>query len=68
MNIVIIPVMGGSKGIKRKNMAKVNGITLIERAIRTSLKAQVDRIIVTTDDLEIKKLVKNYDVMIHNRS
>jgi YrbI family 3-deoxy-D-manno-octulosonate 8-phosphate phosphatase len=68
LNIVIIPVRGGSKGIKRKNLAKVNGITLIERAIRTSLKAKVDHIIVTTDDLEIKNLVKNYEVIIHERS
>lgn len=69
MRILIIPVRGGSKGIPNKNLKTVNGITLTERAIRTSLKSTIDKIIVTTDSPEIKKTVSKYPrVEIHNRS
>ena len=69
MRILIIPVRGGSKGIPNKNLQTVNGITLTDRAIRTSLKAKIDKLIVSTDSSEIKKFVTKYPgVIIHNRS
>jgi N-acylneuraminate cytidylyltransferase len=69
LRILIIPVRGGSKGIPNKNLQTVNGITLVERAIRTSLRAKIDEIIVSTDSEEIKKVVKKYQkIKIHNRS
>ncbi len=68
MRILIIPARGGSKGILKKNLQKVNGISLIERAIKTSLKSSVDKIIVSTNDLEIKNIAKKYDVALHDRS
>jgi hypothetical protein len=48
-------VGGGSKGIVKKNLQTVNGISLIERALKSALKSSVDKIIVSTDDLEIEK-------------
>ena len=69
MRILIIPVRGGSKGIPNKNLQTVNGISLTERAIRTSLKSEIDLLIVSTDSEQIKNIVKKYpEVLIHNRS
>ncbi len=68
MQIVIIPARGGSKGIKRKNLALVGGISLLERAIRSSGSAEVDLAIVSTDDAEIASVAKSLGCLVHNRS
>jgi N-acylneuraminate cytidylyltransferase len=68
LRILIIPARGGSKGIPRKNLQTVNGLSLIERAIRSSLKAKVDKIIVSTDDLEIENIARKYKIEVHKRS
>lgn len=68
MKILIIPARGGSKGIVKKNLQTVNGISLIERALKSALKSSVDKIIVSTDDLEIEKIATNYSVEVHKRS
>ncbi len=68
MRILIIPARGGSKGIPKKNLEKVNGISLIERSIRTALKSNVDEIIVSTDDKEISEVALKYGVLLHKRS
>jgi N-acylneuraminate cytidylyltransferase len=68
LRILIIPARGGSKGIPKKNLQCVNGIPLIERAIKTALKSNVDQIIVSTDDLQIKEIASKHGVLIHNRS
>ena len=52
--LCLIPARGGSKGISRKNLCKVNGISLLERAINVALELKrVDKIVVTSDDDEI---------------
>lgn len=52
--VAIIPARGGSKGIPRKNLQRVGGVPLIERAVRTaSATAQIDLVVVSTDDDEI---------------
>ena len=68
MRILIIPARGGSKGIPRKNLKTVNGISLVERSIRAALKSKVDQIIVSTDDKEISDVAIKYGVTLHNRS
>ena len=68
MRILIIPARGGSKGIPKKNLKTVNGISLIERSIRTALKSKVDEIIVSTDDKEISEVALKYGVSLHKRS
>ena len=68
MRIMIIPARGGSKGILRKNLQTVNGVSLVERTIRSCLKAKVDKIIVSTDDSEIENIAIKYAVEIHRRS
>ena len=68
MRILIIPARGGSKGIPRKNLRTVNGISIVERALRTALKSKVDKVIVSTDDKEISEIAAKYGAVIHNRS
>jgi N-acylneuraminate cytidylyltransferase len=68
LRILIIPARGGSKGIPRKNLKSVNGISLIERSIRTALKSKVDQIIVSTDDQEISRISNEYGIFVQNRS
>ena len=50
----IIPARGGSKGIPRKNLEEVGGLSLVARAIRTCLASQrIESVIVSSDDSEI---------------
>jgi CMP-N-acetylneuraminic acid synthetase len=58
----IIPARGGSKGIPRKNLLRIEGETIVERAIRLARESgRVDRVLVTTDDPEIYELAKLHD-------
>jgi N-acylneuraminate cytidylyltransferase len=68
LRILIIPARGGSKGIPRKNLKKVNGISLVERALRSALKSKVDQVIVSTDDKDISDVAISYGATLHNRS
>jgi YrbI family 3-deoxy-D-manno-octulosonate 8-phosphate phosphatase len=68
LRILIIPARGGSKGIPRKNLKMVNGISLVERSLRVALKSKVDQIIVSTDDKEIADVAIKYGATLHNRS
>ncbi|GAB2452214.1 N-acylneuraminate cytidylyltransferase [Conyzicola lurida] len=53
--VAVIPARGGSKGIPRKNLREVGGVPLIVRAIRSARASDsVDRVVVTTDDAEIR--------------
>ena len=50
----IIPARGGSKGIPGKNLKKIQGRSLIARAIDAAIgAAQVERVFVSTDDAKI---------------
>lgn len=52
--VAIIPARGGSKGVPRKNVRRVGGVPLIERAVRSALEVDgIDRVVVSTDDDEI---------------
>lgn len=52
--LYVIPARGGSKGIPRKNIRKLNGKPLIHYSIEVALAlAPKDNICVTTDDAEI---------------
>jgi len=58
----IIPVRGGSKGIQRKNLLKLGGLTLLERAITLGQSCKyVDKVLVSTDDPEMFDISKKYN-------
>lgn len=59
--ICIILARGGSKGLKKKNLRKVNGKPLIYYPIKDALKTKIiDDIIVSTDDKNIALFAKKY--------
>ena len=50
----IVPARGGSKGFPGKNLATLDGISLVGRAVRAGLaSAHVDRVVGSTDDRAI---------------
>jgi CMP-N-acetylneuraminic acid synthetase len=52
--LAVIPARGGSKGIPRKNLCLVGGISLVGRAAQSALSLEwIDRTILSTDDEEI---------------
>lgn len=59
--VAIIPARLGSKGLKNKNIRKLNGKELIYYAIKDAQKSKfIDKVIVSTDSLKIKKIAEKY--------
>jgi CMP-N,N'-diacetyllegionaminic acid synthase len=50
---VLILARGGSKGIKRKNLVKINNKTLLAYVIDAANESDIDDVYVSTDDIEI---------------
>lgn len=60
-NIAIIPARGGSKRIPRKNIKLFGGKPMIAWSIEAALNSDIfDRVIVSTDDIEIAQVARNY--------
>ena len=58
--ICIIPARKNSKGLKNKNIKKLNGIPLIKYTVNLAKKSkQIKKIYISTDDERIIKLFKN---------
>ena len=59
MRLCVIPARGGSKRIPRKNIRLFRGKPIISWSIQAALSSKcVDRIIVSTDDIEIAAVAK----------
>jgi N-acylneuraminate cytidylyltransferase len=57
--IAIVPARGGSKSILRKNIRPLGGVPLLAYSIEAGLRARhVDRVIVSTDDVDIAEIAK----------
>ena len=68
MILAIIPARGGSKGVPRKNIRSVGGKPLIAHTIlQAKQAAQVDRVIVSTDDAEIGQVASEYGAEVVQR-
>lgn len=64
-NICIIPARGGSKRIPRKNIKNFLGKPIIAYSIEAALKSKLfDVVMVSTDDLEIAEIAKQYGASI----
>lgn len=59
LTVAIIPARGGSKGVPGKNLRRVGGMPLVERAVRAAAAAAgVDLVVVSTDDAEIARVAE----------
>jgi CMP-N,N'-diacetyllegionaminic acid synthase len=59
--IAFIPARGGSKGLHKKNIKMLAGKPLIAWSIEQALKSSlIDRVIVSTDCLEIAEVAREY--------
>lgn len=67
--VVIIPARGGSKRLPRKNILDLAGKPLVAHSIEAAQQVKIfDRIIVSTDDPQVKKVAERYsDVLIDDR-
>lgn len=68
MKIAIIPARKGSKRLINKNMKILDGIPLIEYTFKFALANNFDKIIVSTDDINIQKLALKYNFEVHKRT
>ena len=66
--VTLIPARGGSKGVIQKNLQIINGKNLVERAAMAALQIAQNRIVVSSDSLEILDSVKHLDVEVSRRS
>lgn len=58
--IAFIPARSGSKGVPNKNILMLNGLTLLERAIKTAAESEVfDDIFVSTDSHEYAEIASS---------
>jgi CMP-N,N'-diacetyllegionaminic acid synthase len=61
--LAIIPARSGSKGLKSKNIKKINNKTLLEYSIRSAQESKkIDKIIVSTDSEKFKNIAKKIGV------
>lgn len=59
--LAVIPARGGSKGVPFKNIIEVGGKPLIKYSIDCAKESKyIDRTIISTDSLEIKRTAENY--------
>ena len=66
--LVIIPARGGSKKIPRKNIKFLAGKPLIAYSIEQAKQlGLIDKIIVSTEDIEIAKIAERYGVEVQMR-
>jgi N-acylneuraminate cytidylyltransferase len=66
--VTLIPARGGSKGVVEKNLQIINGKNLVERAAIAALQITQNRIVVSSDSLEILNSVRHLDVELSRRS
>ena len=67
--IAMIPARMGSQRLAKKNLRELNGIPLIEKAIRKCLEAKIfDEIWVNSEDVAFKRFAEENAVAFHQRA
>jgi CMP-N-acetylneuraminic acid synthetase len=62
--VAIIPARKGSKGVRNKNIRKLDGISLIEHTIRDAINTEIfDKIIVSSDSKKIQHITQKYKIV-----
>lgn len=56
----VIPARSGSKGIKDKNITRLNNKPLIYWTIKEALKSKIDKLVVSTDSKKYKKICEKF--------
>ncbi|RKX93401.1 MAG: acylneuraminate cytidylyltransferase family protein, partial [Spirochaetes bacterium] len=66
--LAVIPARGGSKGLPRKNLRLLADKPLIVYSIEAALKSEyINRIVISTEDEEIAKIAKKYEIEVIRR-
>ncbi len=66
--LAVIPARGGSKRVPRKNIKEIGGVPLVGHTIvQAKASRHIDRIIVSTDDVEIGNISINYGAEVIER-
>ena len=63
----LIPARGGSRGIPHKNLARVGGKTLLQRAIESAYHTSLSRVVVSTEDDVIATYAGNAGTLVIQR-
>tara|TARA_B100001559_G_scaffold303256_1_gene291717 strand:- start:839 stop:1525 length:687 start_codon:yes stop_codon:yes gene_type:complete len=67
-SLAIIPARGGSKRFPKKNIVKFKNHPIISYTIEAAIKSNCfEKVVVSSEDDEIKKISKKYGAEIHNR-
>ena len=67
--IALVPARGGSKGVARKNLRKVDGLPLVAHSLMAALDSEVvDEVYLSSEDAEILAVGREHDVRLHARS
>lgn len=67
--VAVIPARRGSKGIPGKNHRVIAGKPLVSWVITAALTSrEVDAVVVSTDDPEIREIAKGLGALVHDRS
>lgn len=57
--VAVVPARGGSKGVPRKNLRELNGLSLVARAVRSCRGVPgIDLVVVSTDDAQIAEIAR----------
>ena len=66
--LAVVPARGGSSGIPKKNLERIGGRSLVERAIDVAdVTPAIDRTVVSTDSDEIARVARIAGAEIHDR-
>ena len=67
--VALIPARGGSKGIKNKNLVKINKKPIVDIAIDYAISSKLfSKIILSSDNKKILNRAKKKNIIIHQRS